>query len=63
MWLTAATLLPMSEFMVRVAELGADPSRRIVVHCYHGGRSLRVANRLRGQEFASAKSMAGGIDH
>ncbi len=60
--IAAATLLPMSEIVARVAELGADPYRRIVLHCHHGGRSLRVANWLRGQGFASAQSMVGGID-
>jgi rhodanese-related sulfurtransferase len=33
-----------------------------VVHCHHGGRSLRVAHWLREQGFANAQSMAGGID-
>jgi rhodanese-related sulfurtransferase len=42
--------------------LAAHRDRRIVVHCHHGGRSLRVANWLRGQGFEQAQSMAGGID-
>ncbi len=59
--IAAAMLIPMAEIPARTAELG-DQSRRIVVHCHHGGRSLRVANWLRGQGFANAQSMAGGID-
>jgi rhodanese-related sulfurtransferase len=58
----AAKLLPMSELAARVEELAAHRDRRIVVHCHHGGRSLRVANWLRGQGFEQAQSMAGGID-
>jgi rhodanese-related sulfurtransferase len=60
--IAGATLIPMNELPDRVAELGADKARRIVVHCHHGGRSLRVANWLRGQGYLQAQSLAGGID-
>lgn len=56
------TLLPMSELAARVAELEAHRDSKIVIHCHHGGRSLRVANWLRQQGFSTAQSMAGGID-
>lgn len=59
--ITGATLLPMSEIVARAAELEPLKARRIIVHCHHGGRSLRVAAWLRGQGY-SAQSMAGGID-
>jgi rhodanese-related sulfurtransferase len=52
----------MSEMAERVGELEPYRDWRIVVHCHHGGRSLRVANWLRGQGFANAQSLAGGID-
>ena len=52
----------MSELAARVAELGELSRRQIVVHCHHGGRSLKVAQWLRSQGFAKAQSMAGGID-
>ena len=58
----AARLLPMSELEQRVGELEPDRKRRIVVHCHHGGRSLRVAKWLRQNGFAAAQSMSGGID-
>lgn len=58
----AARLLPMSEIERRVRELEAERGRPIVVHCHHGGRSLRVAKWLRQQGFAGAQSMAGGIE-
>jgi rhodanese-related sulfurtransferase len=57
-----ATLLPMSEMADRVGELDPYRDRPIVVHCHHGGRSLRVANWLRDQGFSQAQSLAGGID-
>jgi rhodanese-related sulfurtransferase len=57
-----AVLLPMSELQLRVEELESSRDARIVVHCHHGGRSLRVANWLRAQGFPNAQSMAGGID-
>ncbi|HWB10690.1 MAG TPA: rhodanese-like domain-containing protein [Pirellulales bacterium] len=56
----SARLLPMSEIQNRVHELPKD--RPIVVHCHHGGRSLRVTQWLRQQGFAAVQSMAGGID-
>jgi rhodanese-related sulfurtransferase len=60
--IAGATLIPMSELQQRVSELGTDKGLDIVVHCHHGGRSLRVAHWLRAQGFAKAASMAGGID-
>lgn len=57
-----ASLLPMSELRDRLSELEPQRAQRIVIHCHHGGRSLRVANFLRQQGFAHAQSMAGGID-
>lgn len=57
-----AKLLPMSEMAERMGELSERQQDRIVVHCHHGGRSLRVARWLRNQGFHQAQSMAGGID-
>lgn len=57
-----ATLLPMSEIAARAGELAPHKSRRLVIHCHHGGRSLRVAQWLRQQGFLQAQSMSGGID-
>jgi rhodanese-related sulfurtransferase len=52
----------MSELATRVEELAAHKDKPIIVHCHHGGRSLRVAKWLREQGFIQAQSMAGGID-
>lgn len=60
--ISAAQLLPMSQMQSRVSEVGADKNREIIVHCHHGGRSLRVAKWLRSQGYPNVASMAGGID-
>jgi rhodanese-related sulfurtransferase len=56
------TLLPMSQLADRVGELEPHRTGEIIVHCHHGGRSLRVARWLRQQGFARVASLAGGID-
>jgi rhodanese-related sulfurtransferase len=57
-----ATLIPMGEIPGRLAELEDHKNGRIVVHCHHGGRSMRVTQWLRNQGYSSAQNMAGGID-
>src|SRR6266699_3575994 len=54
--------IPMKDIPARMAELEPQKACRIVVHCHHGGRSLRVAQFLRQQGFDKAQNMAGGID-
>ena len=58
--IAGAALMPLGEFPERAATL--DRKRPVYVYCHHGGRSLRVAQWLRQQGFATAASMAGGID-
>lgn len=60
--IAAAELFPMSQLMNRVGELEPHRNRHVVVHCHHGGRSMKVTQWLRGQGFAQVQSMAGGID-
>jgi rhodanese-related sulfurtransferase len=57
-----ATLIPMSEIADRLSEFESHKSDPIIIHCHHGGRSLRVAMWLRQQGYPHAQSMAGGID-
>jgi rhodanese-related sulfurtransferase len=54
--------IPMREIPARLTELEPYKSGRLVVHCHHGGRSLRVTHFLRQQGFEQAQNMAGGID-
>ncbi len=60
--IAGATLLPMSQITERLGELEPHRQRRVVVHCHHGGRSLRVVQWLRQQGFDQTQSMSGGID-
>lgn len=57
-----STLVPMSEIQQRVDEVKQLASQRMIVHCHHGGRSLRVVQWLRGQGVDQVQNMTGGID-
>jgi rhodanese-related sulfurtransferase len=57
-----STTIPMREIPARLAELEPHKTGRIVIHCHHGGRSLRVTQFIRQQGFDQAQNMAGGID-
>ena len=57
-----ARLIPMQEIPLRLGELEPWREKSLVVHCHHGVRSLRVVEFLRGKGFATAQSLAGGID-
>ncbi len=60
--LSGATLIPMNDLPARIAELEPHREKEIIVYCHLGMRSLRVATWLRGQGFAQARSITGGID-
>lgn len=66
-WNTArihgAMLIPLDQMAQRVGEIeaAAKSGGPIVIHCHHGGRSLKAAAFLQ-QRGINAKSMAGGID-
>jgi rhodanese-related sulfurtransferase len=55
-------LIPMGELGDRLDEIESHQDRLIVVHCHHGGRSLRVTAALRQNGFAKVQNMAGGIE-
>jgi len=54
--------IPMKEVSERLAELEPYRQKRIVVHCHHGERSLKVTQLLRAQGFPKVQNMMGGID-
>ena len=54
--------IPMKETPQRLHELEPYRNGPIVVHCHHGGRSLRVTQFLRENGFQNAQNMSGGID-
>jgi len=53
-------LIPLGELKDRMDEL--DPKDDIVVHCHHGGRSMKAATFLVEQGFSKVKNLKGGID-
>ncbi|MDA0255078.1 MAG: rhodanese-like domain-containing protein [Planctomycetota bacterium] len=55
-------LIPMRLIPERLSELEPHRESRVVVHCHHGVRSLRVARFLRERGFQRAQSMSGGIE-
>jgi rhodanese-related sulfurtransferase len=60
--ITGAILMPMSNWANEVDQLKQLDGKRVVVHCHHGGRSLRVVRWLRENGFPDAQNMVGGID-
>jgi rhodanese-related sulfurtransferase len=60
--IAGAILLPMSQWPPAPEQLAMLDGKTVVVHCHHGGRSLRVANWFRQNGHPEALSMAGGID-
>lgn len=60
--ISGAMLIPMQTIPERLADLEPHRGSRIVVHCHHGVRSLRVARFLRERGFVHTQSMAGGIE-
>jgi rhodanese-related sulfurtransferase len=52
--------IPMGSIPANLQKLDTDED--VICYCHHGMRSLDVANWLRAQGVASAKSMSGGIE-
>ena len=55
-----SVLIPLGEVADRLDEL--NPDDEIVVHCHHGGRSMKATQYLIDQGFKNVKNLAGGID-
>ena len=53
--------IPIEEIEFRTEEL--NPDDEIVVYCHQGVRSAAVAAYLRGNGFARAANLAGGLDY
>ena len=58
--IAGSRLIPMQQIPAQLDTLPRD--RLILVHCHHGGRSLRVTQFLRAQGFTQVSNVAGGID-
>jgi rhodanese-related sulfurtransferase len=52
-------LIPLAQLPGRLAEINRD--REVILQCKVGARSARAAAFLRGQGFANARNLKGGI--
>ncbi len=55
-----SVLIPLGEIADRIDELSEDDE--IIVHCHHGGRSMKATQFLKDKGFKNVKNLAGGID-
>lgn len=58
--LTGSLHIPLGELPLRLAEVPRD--RMVIIHCHHGGRSLRATRFLRSKGHARVANLKGGID-
>jgi len=58
--IAGAQAIPMRQIPEQVSILPRD--KHLLIHCHHGGRSLRVTEYLRSQGFTRVSNVAGGID-
>ena len=58
--IACAKLIPMALVPERLAEIPLGVP--ILIHCHHGGRSLRVTQFLRAKGYAQVSNVQGGID-
>jgi rhodanese-related sulfurtransferase len=54
-----AQLIPMRQIPENMGALPRD--KHLLIHCHHGGRSMRVTQYLRSQGFSAVTNVAGGI--
>lgn len=52
--------IPMRQIPERVGALPKD--KHLLIHCHHGGRSLRVTQFLRANGYDAVSNVSGGID-
>lgn len=57
-----AVLIPLQHVRSRLDDIEDMADKRIVIHCHHGMRSLRMTGMLRQAGIEDVWSMAGGID-
>ena len=58
--LPGAKLIPMGSVPERLGEIPRDVP--VLVHCHHGGRSMKVTQFLRAKGYAQVSNVQGGID-
>jgi adenylyltransferase/sulfurtransferase len=58
--IAGARHIPMRRIPEHLHDLPRD--QHLLIHCHHGGRSLRVTQWLRAQGFPRVSNVAGGIE-
>ena len=58
--IAGSTTIPMKQIPENVGTLPKD--KHLLIHCHHGGRSMRVTQFLRANGFSAVSNVAGGID-
>lgn len=58
--IAGARHIPMRQIPEHLHDLPRD--QHLLIHCHHGGRSLRVTQWLRAQGFPRVSNVAGGIE-
>ena len=58
--IAGAEAIPMRQIPEHVGVLPKD--KHLLIHCHHGGRSLRVTQFLRANGYDAVSNVAGGID-
>jgi adenylyltransferase/sulfurtransferase len=58
--IAGAEPIPMRQIPERLGDLPRE--KHLLIHCHHGGRSLRVTEYLRAQGFPRVSNVAGGIE-
>ncbi len=56
-----AEFIPMRQIPEHVGSPALPREKHLLVHCHHGGRSLRVTEYLRAQGYPRVTNVAGGI--
>lgn len=58
--ITGAQHIPMRQIPEHVGTLPKD--KHLLIHCHHGGRSMRVTQYLRANGYDAVSNVGGGID-
>jgi rhodanese-related sulfurtransferase len=56
-----ADFIPLRQIPEHVGSPALPREKHILIHCHHGGRSLRVTEYLRAQGYPRVSNVAGGI--
>lgn len=56
-----AEFIPMRQIPEHVGSPALPREKHLLIHCHHGGRSLRVTEYLRAQGYPRVTNVAGGI--